>query len=152
MGNQTDMDKVKALRDTTGLSFGQIKKALDEAGGDETKAAEALKAYGAAQAEKKAGRAATEGIIETYVHGNRKVGSMIELLCETDFVARNDEFKALAHDLAMHAAAMRPQDAQELLDQAFVKDPSVTVKDIIHRAIGKLGENIQVGRITVFEL
>ena len=147
-----DIDKVKALRDSTGLSFNQIKKALDEAGGDEAKATEILKSYGAAQAEKKSERAVKEGIVESYIHNNRKVGTLVELLCETDFVARNEEFRALAHDLAMHVAAMRPQTTEELLAQPFVKDPNVTVQDLVHQAIGKLGENIQVGRMTLFEL
>lgn len=146
------MDKIKSLRDATGLSFAQIKKALDEAGGDESKAAEILKSYGAASAAKKAGREVKEGIVESYVHGNRKVGTMLELLCETDFVARNEDFKALAHDIAMHVAAMRPTDETELLAQPFIKDPNVTISDLITGAVQKLGENIKLGKFVVFEL
>jgi elongation factor Ts len=146
------MDKIKSLREATGLSFAQIKKALDEAGGDEIKAAEVLKSYGAATAAKKSSREMKEGIVESYIHGNRKVGTMVELLCETDFVARNEEFKAVAHDIAMHIAAMRPADSEELLSQPFIKDPNVTVKDLITGLVAKLGENIQLGKFIIFEL
>ncbi len=147
-----DVAKIKSLRDATGLSFQEIKKALQESGGDEAKAREVLKSYGAALAEKKATRQVKEGVVEAYVHTNRKVGSMIELLCETDFVARNSEFTNLAHDLAMHVAAMKPQDEAELLSQPFVKDSSITIQDLISRYVAKLGENIQMGEFTVFEL
>lgn len=148
----SEIDKIKSLREATGLSFGQIKKALDEAGGDEAKAVEVLKTYGAAMAEKKSSRAATEGIVESYIHGNKKVGVLMELLCETDFVARNEEFRALAHDIAMHIAAMHPADEQELLSQPFIKDPNATIKSLIESAVGKLGENIRLGKFVLFEL
>ncbi|SRR6266498_806645 len=144
--------KIKKLRDETGLSFNEIKKALDEAGGDEIKAMEALKAYGASAAAKRSGREVKEGIIESYVHTTKKVGSMVELLCETDFVARNGEFQQLAKDLAMHIVAMRPADNAELLAQPFVKEPEITVRDLIARHVAKIGENIQVGRFSLFEI
>jgi len=148
----SEIDKIKNLREATGLSLNQIKKALDEAGGDEKKAAEIIKSYGAEMAGKKSSRKVGEGIVDSYIHSTKKAGSLIEILCETDFVARNSEFQALAHDIAMHITAMQPADTAELLTQPFVKDPSITVQDLINSAIGKLGENIQIGEFTVFKI
>ena len=150
MAQGNDVNKVKALRDATGLSFGQINKALTEAGGDQAKAMDLLKAYGAQIAAKKSERQVHEGTISAYVHNTKKVGSLVELLCETDFVAKNSEFQQLAYDLAMHVAAMRPADVPELLAQPFIKDQEMTVQDLINQAIGKLGENIQVGQFSIF--
>ena len=147
-----DTDKIKSIRESTGLSLGQIKKALDEAGGDETKAREILKAQGVAVAAKKSSREVKEGVIDSYIHANKKLGVMVELLCETDFVARNDGFKQLVHDIAMHIAAVRPETVEDLLGQQFIKDQAITVKDLINQYIAKLGENIQVGRFQVFEI
>ena len=147
-----DTDKIKNLREGTGLSLGQIKKALDEAGGDETKAREILKAQGVAVAAKKSSREVKEGVIDSYIHANKKLGATVEVLCETDFVARNSEFQKLAHDLAMHLAAVRPETVEDLLGQQFIKDPAITVKDLINQYIAKLGENIQVGRFEIFEI
>lgn len=147
-----DSNKIKQLRDSTGLSFNDIKKALDEAGDDVNKAMEILKAQGALVANKKSSRQVKEGIIETYVHSTRKLGCILELLCETDFVARNEEFRSLAHELAMHIAAMRPIGVEELLSQPYVKDPSLIIKDLLNQTIAKLGENIQVGRFEILEL
>ncbi len=148
----SDTNKIKQLRDSTGLSLGQIKKALDEAGGDETKAREILKAQGIAVAAKKSSREVKEGVIDSYIHANKKLGAMVEVLCETDFVARNAEFQKLAHDLAMHVAAVRPGTVDDLVEQPFVKDQAITVKELINQYIAKLGENIQVGRFEIFEI
>ena len=145
-----DTDKIKNLRESTGLSLAQIKKALDEAGGDETKAREILKAQGIAVAAKKSSREVKEGVIDSYIHANKKLGAMVEVLCETDFVARTVEFQKLAHDLAMHIAAVRPETADDLLAQPFIKDPALTVQDLINQHIAKLGENIQIGRFGIF--
>jgi elongation factor Ts len=144
-----DANVIKALRDETGLSFDKINKALAEAGGDKDKARELLASQAGAAAAKKADRDAKEGIVASYVHSNGKVGALVTLACESDFVARNDDFKTLAKDLAMHATAMRPADAAEMLAQPFVKDPSVTVQDIINQAIQKLGENIQLRAFSI---
>lgn len=145
----SDMDVIKELRDQTGLSLGQISKALKEAGGDKARAIELLAAQAGSVAAKKGERMTGEGTIGSYVHANGKVGSLVILLCETDFVARNDDFKSVARDLAMHAAAMRPGDAAEMLEQPFVKDPSLTVQEVINQAIQKLGENIKLGAFAV---
>ena len=145
-------DKIKQLRDQTGLSFNEIKKALSEAGDDIAKALEVLKTRGATIADKKSSRQVKAGVVDSYIHGTRKVGSILELLCETDFVARNDEFKFLAHELAMHIAAMKPANLEDLLAQPYIKDPAQTIKEFINQYIAKLGENIQVGRFGVFEV
>lgn len=139
-----DVSLVKELREQTGLSFGQITKALDEAGGDREKALELLSSWGASVAEKKSDRALGAGIIEAYVHGNKKIGVLLELACETDFVARNEAFQELAKDLTLQIASMRPETTEDLLAQPFVKNPEQTVQDRITSAIAKLGENIQV--------
>ena len=148
----SDLDTLKELRDETGLSFDRIKKALDEAGGDKACASELLRSQAGQAAERKADREVHEGLIGSYVHTNGKLGSMVALACETDFVARNDDFKSLARDLAMHASAMRPATTDEMLSQPFVKDPSVTVKEVINQAIAKLGENIKLTEVVVLGL
>lgn len=145
-------EKIKHLRDTTGLSFNQIKKALDEAGEDTAKAMEILKTQGIATAQKKASREAKEGVIDAYLHATKKLGVIIEVFCETDFVARNSEFQKLVHDLAMHIAAAKPGTVNELLDQPFIKDEDIIIKDLISQYVAKLGENIKVGRFEIFEI
>ena len=146
------IEQVKTLRNKTGLSVADVKKALSEAKGDEAKALEILKKRGGDVASKKSGRELKAGIIDSYIHGNRQSGCMIELHCETDFVCRNEEFKTLAHDLAMHITAMKPANKEELLEQQFIKNPDQTIQDLIAAHIAKIGENIQVGRFELFEL
>ncbi len=148
----SEIEKIKSLRDSTGLSMNEIKKALTEAGGDEAKAKELLDKIGVTMAAKKSARQVKEGIVDSYIHNTKKSGTMIELLCETDFVARNTEFQKLAHDLALHVTAMKPATNEELLSQPFVMDPAVTVQELINRSIAKLGENIQIGRFEVFQI
>lgn len=148
----SDIEKIKNLRDSTGLSLNEIKKALTDAGGDETKAREILQELGVKMAAKKSAREVKEGVIEAYIHNTRKIAGVVELYCETDFVARNLEFQKLAHDLAMHVTAMKPGDMEGFLSQPFVKDPNLTVRELINQSIAKLGENIQVGRFELFEI
>jgi elongation factor Ts len=161
------VEAVKELRNRTNVGISDCNKALLEVGGDMEKAIEFLKRRGAAIAEKKKDEVVTEGVIETYVHHTKHIGVLVELNCETDFVARTDEFRKLARDLAMQVAATSPQfisseemppraetDPQEacLLSQPFIKDPTRTVQEIIVEAIAKVGENIKVGRFARFEL
>lgn len=155
------MDDIKQLREETGLSFAQIKKALDEAGGDKEKAREVLAQYSAAQAEKKADREITAGVVSAYVHNSKTIGVLLELGCETDFVAKNEEFVALAYDIAMHVCAMAPTSIDNedgageetaLLKQSFIKDPSITVGERIAQAIQKFGENTKVTRFTRYSI
>jgi elongation factor Ts len=155
------MDTIKELREETGLSFAQIKKALDEANGDKAKAREILSQYSASQAEKKADREITAGVVSSYVHGTGTIGVLLELGCETDFVANNEEFKSLAHDLALHVCAMAPTSVNNedglgeetaLLKQSFVKNPELTVEQVIQAAIQKFGENAKVSRFTRYSI
>lgn len=160
-------EAVKKLRDKTGAGVMECKRALVEAHGDFDKAVEILKRSGLAKVEKKAERVARQGLIEAYIHAGGRVGAMIELNCETDFVARNEEFKTLAHDIAMQVAAMSPvyvspddvppEQAQgvaelALLSQPFIKNPSQTIQDIVNERIAKFGENIMVRRFVRYEL
>ncbi len=149
---QTNTEKIKHLRDTTGLSLGQIKKALDEAGGDMARAMEVLKAHGISVAAKKSSREVKEGVVDAYIHSTKKLGVLVEVLCETDFVARNVEFQKLVHELAMQIAAAKPGTVEDLLSQPFIKDQDITVKDLVNQHIAKLGENIQIGRFEIFEI
>jgi elongation factor Ts len=161
------IEAVKELRKKTNVGIADCNKALLEVGGDMEKALELLKQRGAAIAEKKRYETATEGVIEAYIHHTKRVGALVELNCETDFVARTAEFKELAHDLAMQIAAAVPQfvtseemppeaktDPQTvcLLSQPFIKDPTKTVQEVIAEAIAKIGENIKVRRFARFEL
>ncbi|MBI2624389.1 elongation factor Ts [Candidatus Parcubacteria bacterium] len=147
----TNADLIKELRERTGVSVGEIRAALEEANGDSAAALEILKRRGAAVAERKASREVHEGLVETYVHGG-KIGAMVALLCETDFVARSDDFITLAHDLAMHIAATDPQSAEDLLAAAFIKDPNQTVRQRIEATVARVGENIRVGRFARFSI
>ena len=174
-----------------------VKKALEESGGNEQKAIEILRAKGHAKAAKKASREAKEGIVASYIHSNKKIGVMMQLFCETDFVAKNSDFQDLARDIAMHIAAMSPQflkpedvpesiiakekkiwkeqlknekkpeaiwdkiltgkekkfrDDISLFSQPFVKNPDITVGGLVAEKVGKIGENIQVGKFVRYEL
>ncbi|HEU65292.1 MAG TPA: elongation factor Ts [Chloroflexi bacterium] len=161
------VEAVKELRNKTNAGIGDCNKALFEAGGDIEKAIELLKQRGAAIAEERKDVAATEGVIEAYIHHTKRIGALVELNCETDFVAHTAEFKELAHDLAMQIAATSPQflsseeippdvetDPQTacLLNQPFIKEPTKTVQEIIAETIAKIGENIKVRRFARFEL
>ena len=134
------------------MSFSEVKKALDEANGDVARAMEVLKARGIAVAAKKSSREVKEGVVDAYIHATKKLGVLVEVLCETDFVARNVEFQKLAHELAMQIAATRPGTLEDLLPQPFIKDQDITIKDFINQHIAKLGENIQIGRFEIFEI
>lgn len=191
------LELIKKIREKTGAGMVNIKNALEEAGGNEEKALEILKKQGHAKALKRSEREASEGIVVSYIHSNNRVGSLLKLFCETDFVGRNEEFQQLAKDIAMHITAMNPrcvkpedvsqelvekekeiwkhQIAEEgktaemaekimlgkekkfredlsLLTQSFVKDPSMTVGELLAAKIAKIGENIQVGEFVRFEL
>ncbi len=160
-------EAVKKLRDQTGAGVMECKRALLDAQGDFNKATEILRKSGLAKAEKKAQRVASQGVIESYIHAGGSFGAMLERNCETDFVARNEEFKLLAHDIAMQIAAMGPtyvspdevpaeqaknKSELALLSQTFIKDPSRTIQDIINDRIAKFGEKIAVRRFVRYEL
>ncbi|MBI4155881.1 MAG: translation elongation factor Ts [Candidatus Zambryskibacteria bacterium] len=143
---------VKKLRDMTGISVMQCKKALEEAGGDLEKATVLLQKKSAGQTLKKSGRTLGAGVISSYVHATGNVGSMVELLCETDFVAKNEEFKTLARDIAMHATAMNPEDEKAIMEEPFIKNPEVTVKNLLEQAIAKFGERIELSRFVRYSV
>lgn len=193
---QPKAEEIKALRDETSAPMMDCRKALVEASGDRQKAKTLLLERGAAQAVKKADRVANEGIVASYIHAGGKIGVLVEVNSETDFVARSPKFAELARDIAMHVAAMSPRyldraavpeevvaqvraeftaavpagkppevaerivegklnkwyEENCLLDQAFVKDDTVSVGDLINAAIGALGEKIGVRRFTKYAL
>jgi elongation factor Ts len=158
---------IKELREKTSAGVMECKQALQEAGGDLNRASEVLQERGLAKAERKMDRVASQGLIEAYIHSGGRIGVMVEVNCESDFVARTDEFKALAHDLALQVAATAPQyispeeipqdtklNPEEvcLLAQPFIKDDSKKISDLIAAASAKVGEKVIVGRFTRFEL
>jgi len=159
-------NEIKELRELTRAGIMDCRNALLETEGDMEKAIQCLKQKGLVKAEKKAERAANQGIIEAYIHGGR-IGAMVEVNCESDFVARTNEFKELAHNLAMQVAALSPQFISKeavpesadiepqtacLLLQPYIKNPEQTIQDIITETIAKVGENIKVNRFARFEL
>ena len=162
---QVKVDQIKDLREKTGVGLMDCKKALVGADGDFDAAIKALKERGFAIAQKKSTRALGSGLIEAYMHAGGRIGAMVETNCETDFVARTDDFKALAHDIAMQVAATAPiyitaeeasidENPEEvcLLSQPFIKDPQKSVHDIIVEVIAKVGENIGISRFSRFEI
>jgi elongation factor Ts len=147
-----DLKTLKKLRDETAASIADCRIALDESGGDYKKALEWLKKRAVEKAEKKAGRETVEGVVESYIHNGGKVGVLVELLCETDFVAKTDEFHHLAKEIALQVAAMNPADLETLLQQEYIRDTSLTIEKLVKSAIGKFGENITVKRFVRFEV
>ena len=145
-------ENIKKLRDETGASMIECKKALEESQGDIAGAIANLNKRGAAIAEKKSERQIKSGIIDSYIHSNQKIGVLLELGCETDFVARNENFKNLAHELCLQISALNPSGIQELLLQPYVKNPEKTVQDLLSETIAKLGENIKIGQFSRFEI
>jgi elongation factor Ts len=152
MDQKQIIELVKKLREELGLGIMEIKAALEEAEGDEKKAKQILKEKGFKKAEKRAEKETHQGRVATYTHSTGKIGVMVELLCETDFVARNEDFLALTRDLCLQVAAMDPESPEKLLEQEFIKDPSQKVSDLITALISKFGENIKLGRISRFEI
>jgi len=191
------LDLIKKIREKTGAGVLDVKKALDESENDEEKAVEILRKKGYDKALKKASREAKEGVVLSYIHSNKKIGSLVKLYCETDFVARNSEFQELGKDIAMQVAAMNPlvikpedlsqeiiekeksiwiaqlkqegktdelidkilvgkekkfREENALLTQLFVKNPDITIEELITKKISKTGENIQLGEFMRLEL
>lgn len=140
-----DINKIKQLREQTSAGIADCRKALEASNGDLEKASQWLKKHGIEKAEKKSDRETVTGLVDTYVHAG-KIGVIIELLCETDFVARTEDFKKLSHELAMQISAMNPKTPETLLKQAYIRDPKLTIEDLIKTVIAKVGENIKVGK------
>ena len=146
------IDQIKELREQTGISISECRKALTESDGDIDKARILLKEWGKDVAQKKQAREVDEGLIDAYLHTNGKVGVLIDVGCETDFVAKTDDFKSLVHEFAMQVASMKPEDVPELLEQQYIKDSSKTIQDLLGETVAKLGENIVIQRFTRFEI
>lgn len=151
MANYTATD-VKNLRELTGAGMMDCKKALDAADGDMKKAEAIVKEKGLANAEKKSDRETKEGFVASYVHTTGKSGALVELMCETDFVGRNEEFRTLAREIAMQATAMNPANVEELLAQAYIKDSSLAIETLIKQLSGKIGEKLVLSRFVRFEV
>jgi len=197
VSEKIDAKQVKALRDMTGAPMGDCKKALEEAKGDLEAAVVVLRKRGMASAQKKAARSTNEGAVGTYIHAGGKIGVLLEINCESDFVARTEDFQDLMKDISMHIAATDPryvkaedvtiEDMERekdiyraqaaatgkpapvierivdgkmakfyeevcLLDQPFIKDQAISIKELIAQKVGKLGENITVRRFARFKV
>lgn len=146
------IEKIKKLRAETGAGILEIKQALGDTGGDVAKARELLEKQGLTKASKKTDRTTNQGLIYSYIHANGRVGSLLELRCETDFVARVEDFQKLSKELAMQIAAMNPRSIEELLTQTYIRDPEKTIKNLISQTIAKVGENIKIARFVRYEL
>jgi len=145
-------DQIRRLRDETGAPIANVKKTLEQFDGDEAKALKLLKKEGFEKAAKRVDRETSQGVIAHYLHHSGKLGVMVEILCETDFVARNELFVQLGKDVAMQISFSNPKDLKELLDQDFIKDSSQKISDLVKAVIAKTGENIRIGRFNRIEL
>jgi elongation factor Ts len=163
-------EDIKLLREETGCGVIDCKKALEESQGNRDKAKDLLRKRGLEMALKKSDREAKEGRVEAYIHNGNKIGVVVEVNCETDFVARSEDFIRFSKDLAMHIAAMSPRyikmeevpadilakepDTKQycLLQQAFVKDASKSIQDYLNELVAKIGENIRVSRFVRFKV
>lgn len=147
-----DLKDVKKLRDETGAGVMDAKKALEESNGDFETAKAALKEKGLKKAAKKSDREIKSGKIFTYVHGEGTVGAILKVGCETDFVAKNEEFEALGKEIVMQIAAMNPESVEDLLEEPYIKDSKKTISDLVTDAIAKIGENITIVGFTRLEI
>ncbi len=146
------IEQIKQLRDETGASPVKIKKALEESGEDVAKAKELLKAWGAVKAGEKGDRETNDGLIDVYIHPNAKSGVLLDIRCETDFVAKSPEFKNLAHEICLHIAAMNPENVEALLVQPWVKDSTKAIKQLIEETVAKVGENVEIKQFVRYEI
>ncbi len=146
------VNNLKKLRQLTGISFSLCKKALEQSNNDPDKAKKLLEKWGAEISTGKTGRTTNQGSIFNYLHHNKKIGTLLELLCETDFVAKNSDFQMLGQELVMQIASMNPKNVKELLSQTYVKDSSKTVDNLIKEYILKIGENIKIGKFVRYEI
>lgn len=142
------MDLIKQLREKTNAGVMDAKRALEESKGDMKKAEDWIREKGIQRAEKKADREAKQGVIASYVHQGAQVVALVELNCETDFVARTDKFVALGKEIAMQVASMKPTTVDELMAQAYIRDAKLTIKDLVKSTAGIVGENIVIARFT----
>lgn len=146
------IEQIKKLREKTSAGVMDCRRALEETKGDAKKAEALLTKWGVEKAEKKANRETKAGLIEAYIHAGGKVGTLLEIQCETDFVARTDDFKNLAHELCLQIASMDPSNAAALLKQEYIRDPQITIGQLVKQTIARVGENIKIIRFTRFQL
>ncbi len=146
---QITMEQIKKLREETGAGVMDVRKALTESKGDEAKAREWIKQKAMVRAEEKSERETAEGYVFSYVHFNGKVGALIKLACETDFVAKTEDFQHLGKELAMQVASMKPKDVTELLSQDYLRNPGETVEQLVKAVSGKTGENVKILAISM---
>jgi elongation factor Ts len=151
MANITAAD-VKKLRQETGAGMMDCKKALEATNGDFSKAQEILREKSLIKADKKADRETKEGYIASYVHNNNKTAALVEILCETDFVARNEDLQKMGNNVAMQVVAMNPENVTELLSQDYIRDSKITVEELVKQTSGLLGEKLVVNRFTRYEI
>ncbi len=145
------LELLKKLRNETASGVSDCRQALEDSNGDYDKAKKLLLERGIEKAAKKEGKETSQGIVEAYVHQG-KVGVLVEVRCETDFVARTDEYKNLAHEIALQTAAMNPKNVKELLKGPYIRDPKLTIEDLVKQTVAKVGENITVTQFTRMEL
>lgn len=146
------IELLKKLREETGAGIADCRQALEDANHDYEKAKQLLQERGLEKAKKKEGKETAEGIIHAYIHATNKVGVLLDIRCETDFVARTDDFKHLAKEISMQIAAMNPKDIQELLQSEYIRDPKRTIEQLIKSVIAKVGENITIARFARMEV
>lgn len=146
------INQIKSLRQKTGAPVMACKRALEKAKGNEKKAEELLKKWGVEKAKEKKERKTEAGIIDSYIHGGGKAGVLLELACETDFVAKTDDFGNLAHELCLQIVSMNPKNVDALLAQEYIRDSKIKIRELVKQTIGKLGENIKIVRFIRFEL
>ncbi len=144
-------DDIKNLREKTGAGVMDAKRALEEAGGDVAKAIQIIQAKGLVRAEKRNERATEAGLIVSYIHNDR-IGVLLDIRCETDFVARTDDFRELARNVAMHIAAMNSTNIEILFTEPFIKDQSVSIENLVKGVIAKVGENIRIEKFCYYAL
>lgn len=152
MMTKVDPKDVQRLRSESGAGVMDCKRALEDAGGDYDKALGLLKQRGLQSVAKKSGREAKEGLVASYIHGNGRIGALVELASETDFVSRGEDFQKLAQEIAMQVAAMNPATVDELLEQPYIRDGSKTIKELVTAVAAATGENVHVRRIQRFAL
>jgi elongation factor Ts len=145
-----DISDIKKLRKLTGAGIADCREILEETGGDIKKAKALIEKRGVEKAEKRGGRETKALVVDSYVHPGRPMGSLVSLSCETDFVARNPEFKNFVHEIAMQVASMNPKNVDELVAQEYIRQPGIKISDLVKRAIAKFGENIKIEEIVRF--
>lgn len=150
--NKVKIEQIKKLREQTQASVMACKKALEESQGEMKKAKSLLRKKVLLKAEKKKGEEAKEGLIHAYIHSGERVGAMVKLCCQTDFVARNEAFLKLAHELCLQIASMKPKNIKELQNQEYIREPKKKIKDLLREAMTKFGENIKIEEFARFEV